>query len=37
MEMIDKFLDWYFSGKFLRNNIVLAIIGYVIGYLIGKS
>lgn len=34
---MNKFLDWYLSGRFLRHPIVVAVLFYTIGFLIGNS
>jgi hypothetical protein len=33
----DKFIDWWFTGRCLKNPVVIAIIFYMIGYLVGKA
>ena len=33
----DKFFDWWFTGRFLKHPVVVAIIFYLIGYLVGKA
>jgi len=35
--MIDKFIDWWFSGRCLKHPMVVAAIFYLIGYAVGKS
>ena len=34
---IDKFIDWYFTGRCLKHPMVVAVIFYVIGYIVGAS
>ncbi len=34
---IDKFIDWWFTGRCLKHPMVVAVIFYVIGYMVGKS
>lgn len=34
---IDKFIDWWFTGRCLKHLMVVAVIFYVIGYMVGKS
>jgi hypothetical protein len=33
----DKFIDWWFTGRFLKHPVVVAIIFYLIGYGVGKA
>jgi hypothetical protein len=35
--MIDKFIDWWFSGRCLKHPMVVAVTFYFIGYAVGKS
>jgi hypothetical protein len=35
--MMDKFFDWWFSGRCLRHPMVVAVVFYIIGYFVGKS
>jgi hypothetical protein len=37
MQMIDKFIDWWFTGRCLKHPVVVAVVFYVIGYGVGKS
>ena len=37
MNYFDKFIDWWFTGRFLKNPVVVAIIFYLIGYGVGIS
>jgi len=34
---MDKFFDWYFSGRFLKHPMVVALVFYTIGFFVGKS
>jgi hypothetical protein len=34
---MNKFFDWYFTGRWLRHPMVVAIVFYTIGYFVGKS
>jgi hypothetical protein len=34
---IDKFINWWFTGRCLKHPMVVAVIFYVIGYMVGKS
>lgn len=33
---MDKFFDWWFSGRCLKHPMVIAIVFYMIGYFVGK-
>jgi len=35
--MINRFIDWWFTGECLKHPIVVAVVFYVIGYGVGKS
>jgi|694.fasta_scaffold49096_11 hypothetical protein len=35
--MMNKFIDWWFTGRFLKHPMVVAVIFYLIGYVVGKS
>jgi hypothetical protein len=37
MNKIDKFIEFWFTGRFLKNPVVVAIIFYFIGYGMGKA
>lgn len=32
LKKINKFLDLYFSGKWLMHPIVVAVVAFIIGY-----
>jgi hypothetical protein len=34
---MEKFLNWYFSGRCLKHPMVVAIIFYIIGYFTAKG
>ena len=34
---IDKFFGWYFSGRCLGHPVVVAVVFYLVGYLVGVS
>lgn len=34
---IDKFIDWWFTGRCLKHPVMVAVIFYLIGYMVGKS
>jgi hypothetical protein len=36
-DLLIKFFDSWFSGRFLKNPVVIAVIFYLIGYSIGKA
>jgi hypothetical protein len=32
-----KFIDWWFTGRCFKHPVVVAIIFYLIGYVVGKA
>ena len=34
---IDKFIDSWFTGRFLKHPVVVAVIFYLIGYAVGQA
>jgi hypothetical protein len=34
---MNKFIDCWFTGRFLKHPMVVAVIFYLIGYVVGKS
>jgi hypothetical protein len=34
---MNKFFDWYFTSRFLRHPMVVAVIFYTLGYFVGKN
>jgi len=37
MNRIDKFIDWWFTGRCLKHPVVVAVIFYLIGYGVGQA
>jgi hypothetical protein len=37
--MIDfyKFIEWWFTGRFLKHPVVVAVIFYLLGYVVGQA
>jgi len=33
----DKFIEWWFTGRCLKHPMVVAVVFYIIGYVVGKS
>ena len=34
---MNKFFDWYLSGRCLKHPMVVAVIFYKLGYFVGKG
>jgi hypothetical protein len=34
---MNKFIDWWFTGRFLKHPMVVAVIFYLIGYVVGSG
>jgi len=34
---VNKFIDWWFSGRCLKHPVVVAVIFYFIGYGVGQA
>jgi hypothetical protein len=37
MSNLEKFIGWWFTGRFLKHPVVVAVIFYLIGYAVGKG
>jgi hypothetical protein len=35
MNKIDQFIDCWFTGRFLKHPVVVAVVFYLIGYFVG--
>jgi hypothetical protein len=36
VDMIDKFIDAWFTGRFLKHPVITLIVGFVLGVLLSK-